>query len=1179
MRFYNAVSLINDNTSIANIEQIVDDEVSWVENDCLVNMAQRKKYRAVWLLFRDLIRASWKACFREGVLEMRLPNLDQNEIQDASTPEIKSLLRSWMQESRLERLLSYTDFITRMEAPAAGKKDISCLIADGSYLADKLQNVLNHKIPIEDAVSPYLQLVKENERDTFTGLKLSDIWRYFRLTWSTPAETTPGRTMQYLIRDAAHPMHAVMGIASLENCAMQITCRDDDIGWTPKSFTKKLRSFKELKDVYREFERLLSFLEEGIQGIDYQDLCSEAEILNPSEETVKALQFKAAAAEEERQYLLKLSQSEKRNELEEKSELGSISRETENALYLRKRAEQLSRLLQSKKQLNDLVLGSNFEHMWLSFAESETGYSAIRTALIAQKGKHIGSSMMELNICGAVPPYNEILGGKLVALLATSPQVIHDYYKRYDLRRSEIASRLKGEDVRRSAELVYVGTTSLYYVGSSQYNRLKVPKEILESDFDIQWRKLGMTYGFGTMHISKATTMSLTEATSDIGFTRINHVFGEGASPKMRLMNMSIRELLETNQDEAKELSKHAMSRIVYGAALAKNTKEYLLGLEEKPNYGFDIEDYMSGTKKIINYWQQRWVLSRLRYSPIFDRIRAFDKTAFLVSTDIKKQSDWKFERLKEALIMHYPENDRSVFNFINGFYRGSSAYADNIDNQYLSQIHVVTELDAAIIDAVSSGKDVVLTGNPGDGKTHIIRMLLPELSGLPRPPRIEIDASTLSNEEIFEHWSEAKQSGVPFVIAINAAVLFSLSLEYADFRPIAEAKAQMINSTVFHNESFEFKESIVFDLSKREALSPSIVKRVIDNLTNKSNFEGCGVCQFTSSCEVLRNAELLKNTLFQDRLSIILTRVALQGHHATLRELFGFVSYLLFGNRTCEKMHATFGENEFDLVNLIYSGKGALFDAVRQSFDPARVSHPIWDERLLQNSIDKETWVEGVIISSEAIDVNNVELFKLRKRQFYFFNTHGEALLSISDDDVSKFQAFLAQDNKRIIKELIRKLNAFFGLAKPGTELEIWLGHRFNNSSRRILVSLGRLSGSQFCIGRPQLNSLMSQGIEMTQNYLRLEKLNAPSIYLKIDFSLYCLLLEAERGVPVLFMENDNVKKVWRFIEQLQTNDRLKEEDEIAVTLLDVQGKKEINVTIDRDSRKYLSIQSGGKH
>ncbi len=35
-----------------------------------------------------------------------------------------------------------------------------------------------------------------------------------------------------------------------------------------------------------------------------------------------------------------------------------------------------------------------------------------------KKTKHIGSSMMELNVCGAIPPYNEILGGKLVALFS-----------------------------------------------------------------------------------------------------------------------------------------------------------------------------------------------------------------------------------------------------------------------------------------------------------------------------------------------------------------------------------------------------------------------------------------------------------------------------------------------------------------------------------------------------------------------------------------------------------------------------------------------------------------------------------------------------------------------------------------------------------------------------------------
>ena len=230
-RFYTTVQNITEKTSTKELEQIATNEVYWVEHECSVNLTLRKKYRAVWMLLRDLIRASWKACYRNGVLEMRLPTLDKSELKESSIPEMKILLRSWMQDSRLERLQLYSDFITRMERETSTKKSVAHLIAEGAELNSRLQRVVRKEIAISEAVSPYLQLVRENERDSFTGQKLSEIWRYFRLSWSTPAETTPGRTMQYLIRDAAHPMHAIMGIASLENTAVQITCRDDYIGW------------------------------------------------------------------------------------------------------------------------------------------------------------------------------------------------------------------------------------------------------------------------------------------------------------------------------------------------------------------------------------------------------------------------------------------------------------------------------------------------------------------------------------------------------------------------------------------------------------------------------------------------------------------------------------------------------------------------------------------------------------------------------------------------------------------------------------------------------------------------------------------------------------------------------------------------------------------------------------
>lgn len=68
VRFYNAASEITEKTPTLTIARIAEREIEWVEKDCQYNIEQRKKYRAVWFLFRDLIRASWKACYRNGVI-------------------------------------------------------------------------------------------------------------------------------------------------------------------------------------------------------------------------------------------------------------------------------------------------------------------------------------------------------------------------------------------------------------------------------------------------------------------------------------------------------------------------------------------------------------------------------------------------------------------------------------------------------------------------------------------------------------------------------------------------------------------------------------------------------------------------------------------------------------------------------------------------------------------------------------------------------------------------------------------------------------------------------------------------------------------------------------------------------------------------------------------------------
>jgi hypothetical protein len=72
---------------------------------------------------------------------------------------------------------------------------------------------------------------------------------------------------------------------------------------------------------------------------------------------------------------------------------------------------------------------------------------ALRIALHANKKTRIGSNMADILVCGAVPPYREMLGGKLVAMMMASPRVIRDYEQRYGGQPSEITSRLAGRPV------------------------------------------------------------------------------------------------------------------------------------------------------------------------------------------------------------------------------------------------------------------------------------------------------------------------------------------------------------------------------------------------------------------------------------------------------------------------------------------------------------------------------------------------------------------------------------------------------------------------------------------------------------------------------------------------------------------------------------------------------------
>jgi hypothetical protein len=106
------------------------------------------------------------------------------------------------------------------------------------------------------------------------------------------------------------------------------------------------------------------------------------------------------------------------------------------------------------------------------------------------------SGVMEAFALGAVPPYDSMLGGKLIAMLCASLEVKEQFKKRY----MGVPARISG---RRHDGILRAVTTQSAFGRSSLYNRLRRP------DGRPMWIPIGYTGGSGDGHIFGEAYMAL----------------------------------------------------------------------------------------------------------------------------------------------------------------------------------------------------------------------------------------------------------------------------------------------------------------------------------------------------------------------------------------------------------------------------------------------------------------------------------------------------------------------------------------------------------------------------------------------------------------------------------------------------------------------------------------------
>jgi hypothetical protein len=613
--FATALAALPDNGSTDNRQELIGGALS----KCLRardkwDRAWRVELVAVLHVLADLARLGWRVVVTRANIAVERPRGSRAEDQ-------RERRREQLHSQRDQQLRepSVQAFIRDMETPRAAKSgtaSVFSLMRDGRSLAASLTEARG--LPetkrverLQGLIAPYLQFVDDSARCEHTGIKLIEIWRYFRHTWANPYQSVPGRSMGLLVRDSAIPNHPVIGIAAISSSAVQLTSRDRFIGWEADVFVEWATAHPSVR-IARWAAEVVDTIIDELYKTDFRadKLLSERQLAAPNHRTIQALEADAAVNRERHKKLMRGGEYKKALPTPDREE-EHWEEQARTPLFRAKRAEELSRLFKLRALLREAFGDTPSVARLNRLLSTPSGRAALGSIARKAKARCVGICIADLTVCGAVPPYGSLLGGKLVAMLAASPEVVAEYKRRYGKMASVIASSMAGKRIARPAELVFVGTTSLYGVRPSQYDRISVPCDRIGGRVGeaVRYEFLEHTQGLGTFQFGDPTVSAI-EAylrQSSNGLA-VNSVFGEGANPRLR----KLRDGLAALGLASEAFLTHGLDKLIYAVPLIRNLREYLLGLDSAPEYRFGRRDPGASTQAIGRWWAERWLVPRI---------------------------------------------------------------------------------------------------------------------------------------------------------------------------------------------------------------------------------------------------------------------------------------------------------------------------------------------------------------------------------------------------------------------------------------------------------------------------------------------------------------------------------------------------------------------------------------
>lgn len=466
---------------------------------------------------------------------------------------------------------------------------------------------------------------------------------------------------------------------------------------------------------------------------------------------------------------------------------------------------------------------------------------------------------------------------------------------------------------------------------------------------------------------------------------------------------------------------------------------------------------------------------------------------------------------------------------FVKKLYNGKNCYSDHMDTDELELLHIASNAEKIIIDMVSHNRIVFLTGNPGDGKTFIIKTISSaiEVTNL----YIQTDLNNVKDysqvvKEIISLYEENKGA----IIAVNEYPFMQLCKQIKTasrevYDEIQKAKKGAISYGI--SQPLASRIAVV-DLNERNLLGADydllsgLIDKFIDLLKDDAEY----------NLALKYNLTALSNKNVKTQLLSLFQLAAAECEHFAIRDILGAFAFI-FTACTMEDY-----ENR-RYYSAVFEGTNDLLVSVQQ-FDPVYLSCPSLDERLWNGEI-KDGWLFGVPenFPNQVEDVDEaVELFRELKRRYYFENEDGKELFKLQPDEITKcteiFTTFESQ-KKKTKEALIRSINKLFLPSDDDKkQLHIWTTHRYDMSQDvAVAVSSKSVDASELEILMPRPADWL-KGLEYVPDHIIMKPKNAGAPVLTLNVDFLRTLNAIEDGYPIGLLAPQYEQAAAMFLQQL---------------------------------------------